>query len=312
VASGRDANDPIMQVMRCRLAQLVLAIAYVLSCQQPTRAQVLPAANPEAQNVKVCAPASVQRHPSGPEVTIVELNFEGDLRMPTTDQDQIATSLKQRTYSGDHDGATSEVLERVRRAWQDRGYFKVQVRGDARMLTSNLASERIAVTVHVDEGQQYRLGEITFRNNRAITNVQALRDLFPLQDGDVFDRAAVSKGLDNLRLAYGELGYINFTSVPDTQFNEERQTISLDVDTDEGKQFYVSSVNVLGAPEHVLKDLLLKPGDIYNKRLVNLFFQEQAPAPPTDASPDSRIHLQLDERAATVAITFDFRHCPSQ
>ena len=36
----------------------------------------------------------------GAEVTIVELNFEGDLRMPTTDQYQIATSLKQGTQLG--------------------------------------------------------------------------------------------------------------------------------------------------------------------------------------------------------------------
>ncbi len=298
--------------MRCRLAQLVLAIAYVLSCQQPTRARVLPAANPEAQNVKVCAPASVQRHPSGPEVTIVELNFEGDHRMPTTDQDQIATSLKQRMYSGGHDGATSEVEERVRRAWQDRGYFKVQVRGDARVLTSNPASERIAVTVYVDEGQQYRLEEIRFQNNRAISNVDALRKLFPLKDGDIFSREKIAKGLDNLRFAYRQLGYINFTSVPHTQFNEERHTVSLDVDTDEGKQFHVSSINVLGLNDDVLEDFLLKPGDIYNERLAHLSFEKHATSSLTDASFNSRVHLQLDERAATVAITFDFPNCPAE
>lgn len=298
--------------MRCRLAQIVLAIAYVLSCQQPARARVLPAANPETQNVKVCAPASVQRYPSGPEVTIVELNFEGDHRMPTTDQDQIATSLKQTVYSGGPDRATSEVEERVRRAWQDRGYFKVQVRGDARVLTSNPASERIAVTVYVDEGQQYRLEEIRFQHNRAIGNVDALRKLFPFEDGDIFSGEKIAKGLDNLRFAYRQLGYINFTAVPHTQFNEERRTVSLDVDTDEGKQFYVSSIKVLGLEDHVLEDFLLKPGDIYNERLANLSFEKHATSSLTDASFNSRVHLQLDERAATVAITFDFRNCPAE
>jgi hypothetical protein len=83
-----------MSAMRCRFAPHVLAIAYFLSCQPPIRAQVLPpAANPDPQNVKDCAPSSAERHPSGPDVTIVELNFEGDLRMPIPDQDQIATSL---------------------------------------------------------------------------------------------------------------------------------------------------------------------------------------------------------------------------
>jgi outer membrane protein assembly factor BamA len=299
-----------MQAMHCRLAQLGLAIAYVLSCQPPTRAQVLPAANPEAQNVKVCAPASVKRRPSRPEVTIVELNFEGDLRMPTTDQDQIATSLKQRTYSGEPDGVAEEILERVRAAWQDRGFFRVQARGEARMLTSRAGSERIVVAVQVDEGQQYRLEEIRFQNNRAISNVDALRNLFPLKDGDIFSREKIAKGLDNLRFAYRELGYINFTSVPETRINEESRTISLDVGVDEGKQFYISSINVLGLNDHVLEDFLLKPGDIYSERLANLFFEKHATSSLTDASFNSRVHLQLNERAATAAITFDFRNCP--
>jgi outer membrane protein assembly factor BamA len=293
--------------MRCRLAQAALAIACFLSCQPPTYAQV-PPANLEAQP-EVCATSS-DKDPSGPEVTIADLNFEGDLRMPTTDQDEISTSLKQQTYSGDRDGVTSEVLERVRRAWQDRGYFSVQVRGGANVLTSNPASERIAVSVQVDEGQQYRLGEIRFRNNKAISNVGALRNLFPLKDGDIFSRGKIAKGLDNLRFAYGQLGYINFTSIPNTQINEESQTISLDVDVDEGKQFYVSSINVVGLDDHVLKDSLLQPGDIYNQRLANLFVEKHATPPLTDAQPDSRIRRHLDERAATVAITFDFRRCP--
>jgi hypothetical protein len=84
------------------------------------------------------------------------------------------------------------------------------------------------------------------------------------------------------------------------------------VDTDEGKQFYVSSINVLGLNDHVLEDFLLKPGDTYNERLANLSFEKHATSSLTDASFDSRVHLQLDERAATVAITFDFRNCPAE
>jgi outer membrane protein insertion porin family len=182
--------------------------------------------------------------------------------------------------------------------------------GDANLLTSNPASERIAVNVQVDEGEQYRLGEIRFRNNKAISNVGALRNLFPLKDGDIFSREKVAKGLDNLRLAYGELGYFNFTLIPDTRINDESRTISLDVDVDEGKQFYVSSISVLGLDDHVLKDSLLQPGDIYNQRLANLFVAKHATPSLTDALPDSRIHRHLDERTATVAITFDFRDCP--
>ena len=88
----------------------------------------------------------------------------------------------------------------------NRGYFKVQVRCDARTLTSSSISQRIAVTILVDDGPQYRLGRITFKNNKAISNTRALRSLFHAADGDVFSREKIGKGLENLRKAYGEFG----------------------------------------------------------------------------------------------------------
>ncbi len=49
--------------------------------------------------------------------------------------------------------------------------------------------------------------------------------MFPIKDGDVFDRDKIAKGLDNLRKAYGQLGYINYTSVPEPTFDEEKKLV---------------------------------------------------------------------------------------
>jgi outer membrane protein assembly factor BamA len=115
-----------------------------------------------------------------------DLIFEGSIQMPRANQEQIAASIKQRSYSGDLDEVTDEVLERVKWEWQDRGYFKVQVQGNSKVLTSNPIAERISITVHVDEGQQYRLSEIAFKNNKAISDVKLLRGFFPIRDGGIF------------------------------------------------------------------------------------------------------------------------------
>jgi outer membrane protein assembly factor BamA len=114
---------------------------------------------PVAQAVLQCPPKVVfpNKQVAGPKVVITDLNFEGSVRMGIAEQDHIAASLKQRSYSGDPDGVESDVEERVRRAWQEDGYFKVQVRGNTTTLTSGSFESRIAVTLQVDEGQQYRL-----------------------------------------------------------------------------------------------------------------------------------------------------------
>ena len=91
------------------------------------------------------------------------------------------------------------------------------------MLTSSPASQRMALSFQVEEGLQYTLGEITFKNNKVISDVAALRGLFPINDGDIFSREKIAKGLENLRKAYGDRGYINFTSVPDTKFDDEKK-----------------------------------------------------------------------------------------
>ncbi len=47
-----------------------------------------------------------------------------------------------------------------------------------------------------------------------MTNTKALRAQFNMKDGDYFNATLIGKGLENLRKAYGQLGYINFTAVP--------------------------------------------------------------------------------------------------
>lgn len=295
--------------MRPRLAQPVLLAIACLLTTQPTYAQHADLdASSEAQATRLCPPTPSGRDQSpAPEISISEVAFLGTLQLPPSDQDEIAASLKQRRYTGPLDGIADE--ERVRSGWQNHGYFKVQVSGDASILTSSPANQRIALSFRVEEGLQYRLGRIRFRNNKAIADVGALRSLFPIADGDVFSREKIAKGLDNLQKAYGDLGYINFTSVPDTRFDDEKSLINLEIDIDEGKQFHLSSIGFPGldetARQEILREPVLQSGQVYDQGLYELFLLRYGPLLDS-CSVDRR----LDERASTVAIRFDCGKCP--
>lgn len=293
--------------MRRWLVQPVLLGIACLLIRQPTYAQDTNS-NVVSQALagRLCPPSpSCGDQSPHPDVSIAEVAFLGALQIQASDQEQIAASLRQQAYTGSLDGVVDGALERVRRAWQDRGYFKVQVSGTAKILTSSPVNQRVALTVRVDEGLQYRLGQIQFRNNnnKAISNVEALRALFPIADGDVFSREKIAKGLENLRKAYGEQGYINFTSVPDTEFDDDESLIYLEIDIDEGKQFRVSSISSPDldetARQEILRDSLLQPGQIYNQGLFELFSQRHGSL--LDSCSSDR---RLNERAGTVAIRF--------
>jgi len=215
-----------------------------------------------------------------------------------------------------------EDTERVRAEFQNRGYFKVLVdepkteihdTGHTGFHIPGLQpglGKSVDITMPIEEGERYHLGTITFKNNKAIPNNAALRSLFPMKDGDIFSREKVAKGLENLRKAYGEAGYINFTSVPDTKFDDEKKTVDLTVDVDEGKQFYVRRIEFQGntttRDKVIRREIALEEGQIYNSRYWELsllrlnqlgYFDQLKPDDPNTTE------RHLDEKAGTVDLT---------
>jgi outer membrane protein assembly factor BamA len=297
--------------MRGRLPQVVaLAIGWLAVC--PSAPSQPFAAIPAPSSPRICSSSSQieAKTPAQPEVTIAELKFEGNILLPIEDQEQIAAEIKRESSGVGADGLIDGILERARLGWQDHGYFNVEVsKSSTKVLTSNPVSQRIAVVLHVEEGRQYRLKKITFRNHRIMKDVRVLRSLFPIADGELFSRDKISRGLESLRKAYGELGFVNFTSYPDTEVDEANSAISLQIDLDEGKLFYVGRLEILGLDQHdlrqALNDLALKPGDVYKWNLIEGFLLKYRL--PGDEKLDSRFESHMDEESSTISLSFDFR-----
>src|SRR5207245_2492304 len=172
------------------------------------------------------------------------------------------------------------------------------------------AGKAVDITMPIEEGEKYRLGKITFRNTKFITNTDALRSLFPLKDGDIFSREKIAKGLENLRKAYGTQGFINFTPVPNTTFDDEKKLAFLEIDVDEGKQFFVRRIEFQGntttRDKVIRRELALEEGNIYNSRRWELsllrlnqlgYFDQLKPDDPNVTD------RKLDEKNGTVDLT---------
>ncbi len=233
----------------------------------------------------------------GPKVKVGKITFEGNKNVKTRILRAAMKNLKpigvphsiflENLFAKTYDATKlDEDTERVRDEYQNRGYFKALVndpqtqihdtghKGFHIPLLQAGPGKAVDITMPIDEGDRYTLGSITFKNNKAVSNVKALRGLFPIKDGDVFSKEKIAKGLENLRKAYGEQGYINFTSVPDTRFDDEKKIIYLDIDVDEGKQFYVRRIEFQGntttRDKVIRREIALEEGNIYNSRLWEL------------------------------------------
>jgi outer membrane protein insertion porin family len=248
--------------------------------------------------VKTIPPASVQLNfniKEGPTVKVGEIKFTGNKHVSSLILRRSMKNLKpigipysiifENLFAQTFDASKlEEDTERVRLAYRDRGYYnaaveepKTQIRdqGGLNFLTFRPnKGKRIDILMPIEEGARYRLGTITFTGNKAVSNTRALRATFQVKDGDWFNATLISKGLENLKKAYGQLGYINFGAIPKPIYDEAKKTVSLEIDIDEGKPFYVSRIefsgNTITRDRVIRRELLLDEGQVYNSQLWEL------------------------------------------
>jgi outer membrane protein insertion porin family len=273
----------------------------------------------------------------GPKVKVGRVKFVGNKNVKSRDLRQAMHFMKPigiphsiflenlfaKTYDATH---LEDDMELVREALQNRGFFKGNV-GDPQTKIRDTGhpgfhiflirpgpGKAMDVTIPIDEGDRYKLGGITFKGNKAITNTAALRSLFAIKDGDIFNREKIAKGLENLKNAYGTQGYINFTSVPAPRIEEDKKLVYFDIDVDEGKQFSVRRIEFQGntttRDKVIRRELVLEEGQVYNEqywklslqRLNQLGFFEQLK--PDDPNVTER---HLDEKDGLVDLTLKVR-----
>src|SRR6202044_2114515 len=247
---------------------------------------------PEIKKIPPASVAILFVVKEGPTVKVGKIAFQGNdnlsdrtlrgamknLRPIGIPNSIILENLFARTFDA---SKLDEDTERVRQAYRDRGYFKaltseptthVRDAGGINPFTLRPSrGKRIDILMPVEEGERYRLGGITFTGNKAVTNLKVLRAQFTQKDGEYFNATQFSKGLDQLRKAYGALGYINMVANPVPQIDDAQKTIVLNIDIDEGKPFYVSRIeftgNTITRDKVIRRELLLEEGQIYNSQL---------------------------------------------
>jgi hypothetical protein len=164
--------------------------------------------------------------------------------LPDADRERIIRSFQQKRYPEDVD----EFRERIRQALRNVGYFKAVV--DEPRFSFPTESRGIAnVTVKVEPGAQYRLGEIRFQRATVFPATQ-LREVFSQRNGDLFSATKFSMGLDDLRKLYATRGYVNMVANPVPKSDESRRIIDLVLEVDEGQPFDFGKLYLEGVEPH--------------------------------------------------------------
>jgi outer membrane protein assembly factor BamA len=284
-------------------------------------------AQPQQEKPQTCSPSCLSadefKEMVGekvyPKIIIDDVKFDGSSRLLDSNAEQaIITELKHHEFDGGSHWL-DEILEvPVRNAWEKQGYFKVIVHGQTQVMSADSTYEHVVITIRINQGLKYWLGgDIQFREadrdepDKLVFSREELRKLIPLQEGDIFSTEKIREGIDAVKKLYGSHGYLNFVATPVTEVDDATQRISLVMELDEGKQFRVGKVEVIGLDSQAEGGLRwrLHQGDIFNNELFEDFLADNENALPNCISP-SNVELRKSEKKATVEIRIVIPACP--
>jgi outer membrane protein insertion porin family len=180
----------------------------------------------------------------------------------------------------------------IRGLYQANGYFRMRVDASApKTVDINRSGipgpwpyigskhEKAAnITITIDEGEQYRMGKLTFRSadpdEGLVIKPEFLASIFPMKAGDIFSTDKLRKSFDNYKKLYGQYGYIDFTPTPDFDIDDVKRVVNLTLEFDQQKQYYVRRIEFTGntttRDKVIRRELLLDEGQIFNNRLWEL------------------------------------------
>ena len=193
----------------------------------------------------------------------------------------------------------------------DNGYVTARI-GQPRLSYSDGRSglfrkkpiKHIRLEIPVEEGAQYRMGELRFEG-LTVLKQEFVRTYFRMKPGDVYDESRFKKAYEKLRDVYGSLGYFQWTGGTERKPDPERKVVDVSVRMEEDKQYFVGFIHITGndstRDKVIRRELYLNEGEVFNTealkqsiRRVNQlgYFKPMESAP--DIRPSERADNQVD------------------
>ncbi|AHZ85004.1 Outer membrane protein assembly factor BamA [Bdellovibrio bacteriovorus] len=179
----------------------------------------------------------------------------------------IENALDLDNYYSASPSVSAELAAKIRSYYLSKGYARAEVKADE----SELRNFQRKVTFHIDEGpqvkvQKYNLtGRYSKKDSYYINFIEEHSSA--IVDSGYYNKDDIDAGLKNLILELQNNGYLQAKILSTrTQYNKERDAVTIYINLDEGPLTVVESVTFTGnqafTPEELLKVTRLRPGPL--------------------------------------------------
>lgn len=144
----------------------------------------------------------------------------------------------------------------------------VQVKIDRPLVTVTPDKKSIYITYHIEEGEQYSVGEVDFAGDLLFAKSELL-DSVKIKDNGVFAVDVMQKDIADLQAKYGDLGYAFANVIPRYAFKEKEKKVDLVFEFEKGNKVYFGTISVVGNSKTrdkvVRRELKIVEGELYNE-----------------------------------------------
>lgn len=250
----------------------------------------------------------------GPQTGIRAITFLGNQAFGDGDLRDVMVTKESRWFrffsqNDNYDPNRLEYdREQLRSFYTNRGYYDFRIVSAVAELAPS--QENFAVTVTVDEGEQYNFGKVTVTTENDRLNPEFLQRLLPIREGQLYESDKIESAVDALTFAAGSAGYAFVDIRPSYQPNPETNTVDVTFNVREGQRVYVERIDVVGNTRTIdpviRREMMLVEGDAFNRTLLersrnNLralgFFKEVTVTETRGSAPDrSVVQVQVEEQ----------------
>ena len=147
--------------------------------------------------------------------------------------------------------------------YQSHGYLHASV-VDSKV-DFDPTSQDIFITFYVEEGDLYTINTVRAPGNEILDEETLLRAI-TIKPGQLFSKEAIRENMENLRLLWGESGYIYADIAPSIQPDEDTKTVDIGFYSELGSEVYLNRLNIIGNAKTrdriIRRYLLLKEGEL--------------------------------------------------
>lgn len=238
-----------------------------------------------------------------------EINFEGntvfsDRKLRGMIRTKKKGFLSFLTGSGKFREETLEQDEAlITYNYLNKGYMRVRV-GKPKVEYSD-KEKGLVLTYYIDEGQQYRIGDVTIEGD-IITTKEELLSQFNTLKGNVYSQKILEEDLTKIHELYGNQGYAFANVYPQPMMNDETLTSDIVIKIEKGQKIFIEQINITGntitRDKVIRREMRVMENSIYNEKLLRLskqkleqlgYFESVEVATPR-GSADDRLVLNLN------------------